>query len=116
MSKSLNKIHLIGHVGQPPDVRATASGTRVAKVSLATNDGWGDNEKTNWHRLTFWGKLVDVVEQYVEKGDRLYVEGRVEYSQTEHDGVTRYWTDVHVREMVMLGATKEPADDPALPF
>src|SRR5690606_13740613 len=61
-------------------------------------------EKTEWHRLTFWDRLADIVEQYVHKGDRLYVEGRIEYSQTEDDqGGTRDWTDIIVREMVLLG-------------
>ncbi|MDH3424888.1 MAG: single-stranded DNA-binding protein, partial [Gemmatimonadota bacterium] len=86
MSRSLNKVMLIGNVGNDPEIRATGSGARVAKLSLATNRSWTDrnsgqkNEKTEWHRLTFFGRLVDVVEQWVKKGDRLYVEGRIEYS------------------------------------
>lgn len=78
---------------------------------MATNRTWSDRsgeqqEKTEWHRLTFFGRVVDVVEQYVKKGDRLFVEGRIEYSQTQDDqGVTRYWTDIVVNEMVMLGST-----------
>ena len=110
MSRSLNKIMLIGNVGSDPEIRATSSGNRVAKLSLATNRQWKDGsgqsqEKTEWHRLTFFGRLVDIVEQWVNKGDRLYVEGRMEYSQTEKDGQTRYWTDIIVAEMVMLGST-----------
>ena len=110
MSRSLNKVMLIGNVGSDPEVRATSSGGRVGKLSLATNRQWKDGsgaqqEKTEWHRLTFFGRLVDIVEQWVKKGDRLYVEGRVEYSQTEKDGQTRYWTDIIVAEMVMLGST-----------
>jgi len=111
MSRSLNKVMLIGNVGSDPEIRATSSGARIAKVSLATNRSWTDrnsgekNEKTEWHRLTFFGRLVDVVEQWVNKGDRLYVEGRIEYSQTEGEGGTRYWTDIVVHEMVMLGST-----------
>jgi len=111
MSRSLNKVMLIGNVGNDPEIRATGSGARVAKVSLATNRSWTDrntnqkNEKTEWHRLTFFGRLVDVVEQWVKKGDRLYVEGRIEYSQTEGEGGTKYWTDIVVNEMVMLGST-----------
>ena len=110
MSRGLNKATLIGNVGNDPDIRATASGTRIAKFSLATNRTWKDSsgqqkEKTEWHRLTIFGKLVDVVEQYVKKGDRLYVEGRIEYSETEHDGQKKYWTDIVVSEMVMLGST-----------
>ncbi|MFV2007017.1 MAG: single-stranded DNA-binding protein [Longimicrobiales bacterium] len=110
MSRSLNKVMLIGNVGNDPEIRSTSSGTRLAKVSLATNRKWQDpsgnqQEKTEWHRLTFWGKLTDVVEQWVKKGDRLYVEGRVEYSQTEGEGGTKYWTDIVVTEMIMMGSS-----------
>ena len=109
MSRALNKVMLIGNVGAEPEVRTTPSGTRLAKVSLATNRTWNDRsgqqqEKTEWHRLTFWDRLAEIVERYVHKGDRLYVEGRIEYSQTQDDqGNVRYWTDIIVREMVMLG-------------
>jgi single-strand DNA-binding protein len=110
MSRSLNKVMLIGNVGNEPEIRATSGGARVAKVSLATNRSWSDRsgqqqEKTEWHRLTFFGRLVDIVEQWVKKGDRLYVEGRIEYSQTEGEGGPKYWTDIVVNEMVMLGST-----------
>lgn len=112
MSRSLNKVMLIGNVGNDPEVRATSTGSRVAKVSLATNRTFQDRsgqqqEKTEWHRLTFFGRLADIVEQYVKKGDRLYAEGRIEYSQTQDDqGGTRYWTDIVVHEMVMLGSSQ----------
>jgi single-strand DNA-binding protein len=109
MSRSLNKVMLIGNVGNDPEVRVIPSGTKVAKVSLATNRSWTDRsgqqqEKTEWHRLNFWDKLADIVEQYVHKGDRLYIEGRIEYSQTEDQGNVRYFTDIRVTEMVMLGS------------
>ncbi|MDE2795822.1 MAG: single-stranded DNA-binding protein [Gemmatimonadota bacterium] len=137
MARSLNKVTLIGNVGADPDVRSTASGTRVGKFSLATSRSFPDRsgqqqERTEWHRLTFFGRLVDVVEQWVKKGDRLYVEGRIEYSQTQDDrGGTRYWTDIIVNEMIMLGSTgggraeqapqsrggyREPAPAPAPPI
>ena len=80
-------------------------------MSQATNRSWSvrsgqQPEKTAWDRLTFFGRLVDIVEQWVSKGDRLYVEGRVEYSQTQDEqGGTRYWTDIVVQEMVMLGSS-----------
>ena len=111
MARSLNKVTLIGNTGGDPDVRSTASGNRVAKLSLATSRSFQDRsgqeqERTQWHRLTFFGRLVDIVEQWVKKGDRLYVEGRIEYSQTQDDrGGTRYWTDIIVNEMIMLGST-----------
>ena len=110
MSRSLNKVMLIGNVGAEPEIRTTGGGTKIAKVSLATNRSFNDRsgqqqEKTEWHRLTFWEKMAELVEQYVKKGDRLYIEGRLEYSQTEDDkGNTRFWTDIVVREMVMLGS------------
>jgi single-strand DNA-binding protein len=100
---------LIGNVGSDPEVRSTASGARVAKTSLATNRSFQDRtgqqqERTDWHRLTFFGKLADIVEQWVHKGDKIFIEGRVEYSQTQDDqGGTRYWTDIVVNEMMMLG-------------
>ena len=83
--------------------------TRPA-ISLATNRTYQDRtgqqqERTDWHRLTFFGRLSDIVEQWVHKGDRLYVEGRIEYSQTQDDqGGTRYWTDIVVNELMMLGS------------
>lgn len=110
MSRSLNKVMLIGNTGSDPEVRATASGARVAKLSLATNRSFQDRsgqqqERTDWHRLTFFGKLADIVEQWVHKGDKIYVEGRLEYSQTQDEqGGTRYWTDIVVSEMMMLGS------------
>jgi len=109
MSRALNKIMLIGNVGQDPEVRMTPSGTKVAKLSLATNRSYQDRtgqqqEKTEWHRLTLFGKTADIAEEWVRKGDRLYVEGRIEYSQTQgDDGTTRYWTDIIVQELLMLG-------------
>ena len=110
MSRSLNKVMLIGNVGTEPEIKTTGGGTKIAKVSLATNRTFSDRsgqqqEKTEWHRLTFWDKMADLVEQYVKKGDRLYIEGRIEYSQTEDDtGNQRFWPDIVVREMVMLGS------------
>jgi len=109
MSRSLNKVLLIGNVGSDPEIRTTGGGIKVAKFSLATNRTWNDRngqrqEKTEWHRLTAWDRLADLIEQYVKKGDRLYVEGQLEYSQTEDEnGKPRYWTDIVVREMLMLG-------------
>lgn len=115
MPRSLNKIMLIGNVGRDPEIRTTPSGTVVAKFTLATNRTWKDGagnqqERTDWHHVTAWGKLGEIVEQWVHKGDRLYIEGRLEYSQTEgDDGTTRYWTDVIVQELLMLGSPQPGA-------
>ena len=121
MARSLNKVMLIGNLGSDPEVRTTPSGAKVAKLSLATNRTFQDRsgqqqERTEWHRITFFGKLADIVEQYTSKGDRLYIEGRIEYSQTQDDqGGVKYWTDIVAQEMVMLGAGSggEGASGPA---
>ena len=108
MARSLNKVMLIGNVGAEPEIRTTAGGKRVAKLSLATSRTYNDRngqkqEKTEWHRLTAWDRTAEIIEQYVHKGDRLFVEGSIEYSQTEDEaGKPRYWTDIVVREMLML--------------
>ena len=116
MSRSLNKVMLIGNVGKDPEVRATSNGARVATLSLATTRTWngpsGDRqEKTEWHRCVLWnargsgGGLADVVEKYVRKGDRLYIEGSIEDREwQDREGQTRYTTEIRVREMVMLGS------------
>ena len=108
MARSLNKVMLIGNVGNEPEIRTTGGGKRVAKFSVATNRSYTDRsgqqqEKTEWHRCTAWDRLAEVIEQYVHKGDRIYIEGAIEYSQTDDEsGKPRYWTDIVVREMVML--------------
>jgi len=112
--KSVNEVILIGNTGSDPDIKSTASGTRVAKVGLATSWKYKDEERTDWHRLTFFGRLADIVEQFVKKGDRLYVRGRIEYSTSEKDGMTRYYTDIIVNDLVMLGQVGQKADN--LPF
>ncbi|MFN8579857.1 MAG: single-stranded DNA-binding protein [Gemmatimonadaceae bacterium] len=120
MSRSLNKVMLIGNVGNDPEIRSTPNGGKVAQLNLATTRTWngagGDRqEKTEWHRCVLWNVkgsgLADVVERYVKKGDRLYVEGRVEYRQwQDKDGQTRYTTEINVREMVMLSGRSGGGD------
>jgi single-strand DNA-binding protein len=109
VSRSLNKAMLIGNLGSDPEIRTTSSGTRVAQFSLATSRRWNDRngqqqEKTEWHRIVAWDKLVDIIEKYVKKGDKLYVEGEIEYrSYEDKEGVTKYVTEIRAREMLMLG-------------
>jgi len=112
VSRSLNKVMLIGNLGADPEVRSTNNGTRVATLSLATSRQWttqgGEKqEKTEWHRCVVWNTrqsgLADVVEKYLKKGDRVYVEGRIEYrTWKDREGQTRYTTEVNVRDLVML--------------
>lgn len=108
MSRSINKVILVGNIGRDPDVQTTSTGAKVAHVSLATSrryprDG-GIEERTEWHRLTLWDRLAQLAEDYVRKGDRVYIEGRMEYDSFERNGVTIPTAEVHVRELVMLGA------------
>ena len=109
MSRSLNKAMIIGNLGSDPEVRSTSSGTRVATLSVATSRRWNDRsgqeqERTEWHRVVAWDKLAEICEQYLSKGDRVYIEGRIEYRQWEgDDGRTRYTTEIRAREMIMLG-------------
>lgn len=121
MSRSLNKATLIGNIGQDPEIRSTQNGGRVATFSLATTRTWngpnGDRqEKTEWHRCVAWnlGKgqgLADIIEKYVKKGDKLYVEGRIEYRQwQDKDNVTRYTTEINVRELLLLGGRSGSGD------
>jgi len=112
VSRSLNKVTLIGNLGADPEVRSTSGGNRVATFSLATSRSWngpsGDRqEKTEWHRCVVWNSkvstLADIVERYLKKGDKVYVEGRIEYRQwQDKENQTRYTTEINVREMIML--------------
>jgi single-strand DNA-binding protein len=106
---------LIGNLGNDPEVRSTTGGNRVASFSLATSRSWNDQqgnkqEKTEWHKCIVWNskgsQLADIVERYVKKGDKIYVEGRIEYRQWEKDGQTRYTTEINVRELLMLGGPR----------
>jgi single-strand DNA-binding protein len=113
VSRSLNKVMLIGNLGSDPEVRSTTGGNRVATFSLATTRTWNSpsgekQEKTEWHRCVVWNSkgtgLADVVEKFCKKGDRIYVEGRIEYRQwQDKENQTRYSTEVNVRELLMLG-------------
>lgn len=106
MGRSINKVILVGNVGRDPDVATTASGVKVAHLSLATSRRVqrenGYEERTAWHRLTLWDRLAELAEDYIRKGDRLYVEGRIEYDSFEKNGVTIPTAEVHVRELVLL--------------
>jgi single-strand DNA-binding protein len=118
MSRSLNKVTLIGNLGADPEIRTTPNGSKVAQFSLATGRQWTSasgekQEKTEWHKCVAWnGKtrgtgLADVIERYVKKGDKIYVEGEIQYRQYEDkDKQTRYVTEINVREIMLLGGGK----------
>jgi len=111
----LNKVTLIGNLGADPEIRTTPNGSKVAQFSLATSRQWNSasgekQEKTEWHKCVAWNSgskgsgLADVIERYVKKGDKLFVEGRIEYRQYEDkDKQTKYITEINVREILLLG-------------
>lgn len=110
MARNINKVTLIGNVGRDPDIQATASGKKVAHLSLATSrriprNGDEVEERTEWHRLTLWDRLAELAGEYVRKGDRLYVEGRIEYGSFEKNGVTIPTAEIVVRELVLMAAS-----------
>src|SRR6185369_12762715 len=98
---SLNKACLIGNVGKDPEIRSMTSGDRVANLSIATSERWKDKqtgekkERTEWHRVVIWGGLVNVVENYVKKGSKLYIEGKIQTRKwTDQAGVEKYSTEI----------------------
>lgn len=109
MARGINKVTLIGNLGNDPDTRYTQGGMAVTKVSLATtsvrkNRDGETVEEPQWHRVTFFGKLGEIAGEYLRKGSQVYVEGEIRYSKhTGDDGVDRYYTDIIANEMQMLG-------------
>ncbi len=103
-----NKVQLIGHVGQEPEVK-TVNNKKVANLSLATNEVYykdnGDKvEKTEWHRVTAWGKTAEIIDKYVVKGKEIAVEGKLTHrSYDDKDGNKRYITEVLINEVLLLG-------------
>ena len=111
----INKAILIGNLGRDPEVSYTPSGTAVAKFSIATSERWKDKntgemqERTEWHRITAFGKLGEICGEYLSKGRQVYIEGRIQTSSWEKDGITRYTTEIIASDMKMLG-TKGDTD------
>jgi single-strand DNA-binding protein len=120
-SKGVNKVILVGNLGSDPDVRYMPNGNAVANISLATSQSWKDKntgeqqEKTEWHRVVFFNRLAEIVEQYVKKGSKLYVEGRLQTRSWEQDGVKRYTTEIVASEMQMLDSRGQPGGQPQEP-
>ncbi|SDT13930.1 single-strand binding protein [Halopseudomonas litoralis] len=102
MARGINKVILIGNVGGDPEVRYMPNGNAVSNVTLATTDSWKDKqsgqqqERTEWHRVVFFGRLAEIVGEYVRKGSKLYIEGRLQTREWEKDGVKRYTTEIVV--------------------
>lgn len=107
-SRGVNKVILVGNVGQDPETRHMPNGNAVTNLSLATSETWKDKttgqpqEKTQWHRVVFFNKLAEIVSEYVRKGSKLYIEGSLRTRSWEQDGITRYATEIVANEMQML--------------
>jgi single-strand DNA-binding protein len=107
MGKSLNKVQLIGHLGKDPELRYTASGIAVATFSMATSESWKDQEgnqqeRTEWHNIVAWRKLAEICGEYLKKGKRVYIEGKIQTRSYEKDGVKKYITEIVADDLIML--------------
>ena len=113
MARGINKVILVGNLGNDPEVKYTQSGMAVTRVSLATTSVRKDREgntqeRTEWHRVVFFGKLGEIAGEYLRKGSQVYVEGSIRYDKfTGQDGQERYTTDIIADEMQMLGGRGE---------
>ncbi len=110
MARGVNKVILVGNLGADPETRYTANGAAITSIRIATSESWKDKttgeqqERTEWHRIKFFGKLAEIAGEYLKKGSQVYVEGKLRTDEYEKDGVKRYSTDVIADEMQMLGS------------
>ncbi len=106
---SVNKVILVGRLGQNPEVRYTPGGAAVANFSVATNESWSDKngqkqERTEWHKVVVWGKLAELCNQFLAKGRQVYLEGRLQTRQwQDKDGQTKYTTEIQAQTVQFLG-------------
>lgn len=112
--KSINRVTLIGAVGQDPETRFTAAGLAIASFSLATSEKRKDKEEvTQWHNCVAFGKLAEIVQQYIVKGSKLYLDGAIQYQTYEKDGEKRYATKIVVNDISMLSPAQGSAQNGA---
>tara|TARA_B100000575_G_scaffold122455_1_gene97560 strand:+ start:3559 stop:3999 length:441 start_codon:yes stop_codon:yes gene_type:complete len=111
MSRGVNKVILVGNLGQKPEMRYTATQTAVANLSIATTESWKDKEsgenrdKTEWHRVVFFGNLAEIAERYLDKGSSIYVEGKIQTRKwQDKDGNDRWTTEILGNQLTMLGS------------
>lgn len=109
MAKSLNKVMLIGNLGKDPELRYTGSGVAVATFSLATNESWKDQdgnlqERTEWHNIVAWRKLAEICGEWLKKGKKIYIEGRIQTRSYDdkNTGAKKYITEIVADSMIML--------------
>jgi len=115
MARGVNKVILVGTLGKDAEVRFSQSGSAIATASLATNESWKDKngeklERTEWHRIKFFGKLAEIAGEYLKKGGQVYIEGALRTEKyTDKQGVERYSTDIIADQMQMLGGKSDGA-------
>ncbi len=109
MARGINKVILVGNLGNDPEVRYAQSGSTITTISVATSESWKDKdgnpqERTEWHRVKFFGRLAEIAGEYLKKGSQVYIEGSIRTDKyTDKQGIERYSTDVIANEMQMLG-------------
>jgi len=119
MARGINKVILVGTLGKDPEVRYSQSGSALTSVSIATNESWKDKngekqERTEWHRVKFFGKLAEIAGEYLKKGGQVYIEGSLRTEKyTDKQGVEKYSTDIIANEMQMLGGRADGGGDRA---
>ena len=113
MARGINKVILVGNLGNDPEVRYTTSGTAIASLSIATSESWTDKqsgekqERTEWHRVKMFGRLAEIAGEYLKKGRQVYIEGSLRTDKyTDKAGVEKYSTDIIASEMQMLGGNE----------
>lgn len=115
-SKGVNKVILLGHVGQDPELKHGQNANAVCKISIATSESWKDRDsgnkmdRTEWHKVVFFGKLAEVVAQYVKKGSKIYIEGSLRTNMYEKNGDKHYSTDILATSMQMLDSKPAQSD------
>ena len=119
MSRGVNKVILVGNLGQKPEMRYTATQTAVANISIATTESWKDKEsgenrdKTEWHRVVFFGNLAEIAEKYLDKGSSVYIEGKIQTRKwQDKDGNDRWTTEVLGNQLTMLGSRSSSDSSP----
>ncbi len=124
--RGLNKVHLIGNLGQDPETRYMPSGGAVTNISIATTAAWKDKqtgeqkERTEWHRVVAFGRLAEIMAEYLRKGSQVYIEGKLRTNKYDKEGQTHYSTEIIADQMQMLGSRQgqsqsAPSSQPAAP-
>ena len=110
----INKVIIVGNLGQDPEIKYTAGGAAVTTLSIATSDSWKDKdsgmdqERTEWHRVVLWRRLAEIAGEYLKKGSKVYIEGQLQTRKWEQEGQTRYTTEIIARDMQFLDSKGSP--------